>query len=148
MKRFLKKAALLGFCCLVTIPAFSQNTAKVATKKVPPSGGTSLSADQSKMLCKAWKLDTLSQFGVEKKASAKEANDGITFVADGNLFFTQEGAAATGTWSYAGGRINTVTKNPDNKISFKIISLADNRVVLEYQTPDLVRIRYTYSPKK
>ena len=102
------------------------------------------------MLCKAWQLDTISMYGVDNKLTSKEANDGITFVADGSLFITQEGVASTGTWTYAGGRINTVTTNPDNKMSLRIMSLADGRMVLEYQipAPDLSRVQYTYSPKK
>lgn len=131
---------------LFVIPASAQNTSH---SKKSPSAGASLSADRSKMLCKAWQLDTVSEFGVDNKATAKEANDGITFVADGSLFITQEGVAATGTWTYSGGRINTVTKNPDNTLSFRIMSLADNRMVLEYQypAPDLTRVQYTYHPK-
>lgn len=139
-------AAILLICCFIAAPAYSQNN--TVRKSVPPTGGTSFSADQQKMLCQTWKLDSVSEFGVENKARGKEANDEITFVADGSLSFTQEGVAATGTWSYSGGRINTVTKNPDNKISFKIISLTDKRMVLEYQTPDLIRVTYAYSPKK
>lgn len=100
------------------------------------------------MLCKAWVIDTISEFGVDSKPTAKQAGDGITLVADGSLFITMEGVASTGKWTYAGGRINTVTTSPDNKRSLKIISLADNRMVLEYQTPDLIRIQYVYKPKK
>jgi hypothetical protein len=146
MRSLLKQAALIGFCCFITISAFSQK----ATKKVPSSGGTSLSADQSKMLCKAWKLDTLSEYGVDNKANAKEASDGITFVADGSLFLTMEGNAGTGTWTYAPGRINAVLKSPDKTLNFKVISLTDGRLVLEYQipAPDLSKIKYSYSPKK
>ncbi len=144
-----KQAALIAICTFIAIPAFSQ-TAKATAKKVPPSGGTSLSADQSIMLCKAWKLDTVSAFGVDSKPKAKEANDGITPVADGSIFLTQEGVAYTGKWTYAAGRINVAAENPSNKISFKVISLADARMVLEYQypAPDYSKVRYTYAPKK
>jgi hypothetical protein len=134
---------LLGTAIL----SFSQTN---STKKAPAaqSAGASLSDDKLKMLTKAWAIDTVEQFGVAAKANAKEKNDLITLLADGTLFFTQEGTAATGTWKYAGGRLNIETKSPDNKISFKMISLADTRLVLEYQTPDLIKIKYTYKPKK
>jgi len=145
--KFSKQAALIAIGTFIAIPAFAQST-KTETKKVPSSGGTSLSADQSKMLCKAWKLDTVSVYGVDSKPKAKEANDGITPVADGSVFLTQEGVATTGKWTYAGGRINVVS--PSNKVSFKVISLTENRMVLEYQypAPDLSKVKYTYSPKK
>jgi len=144
--KLLKKLPVILIGCLFAMPVFAQNTTHA--KKAP--AGSSLSPDRSKMLCKAWQLDTVSMYGVDNKPTSKEANDGITFVADGNLFITQEGVASTGTWTYAGGRINTVTTNPDNKLSFRIMSLADNRMVLEYQipAPDLSRIQYSYSPKK
>ena len=149
MKRISKRAILVAIGILFVIPVFSQ-TAKSTAKKVPPQGGTSLSAEQSKMLCKAWKLDTVLVYGVGNKPNAKEANDGITLIADGSLFLTFEGVASTGKWTYAGGRINTVTQKPDNKISFRLMSLADSRLVLEYQypAPDLSRVKYIYSPKK
>ncbi len=147
MKTSLKIAALLIIGCMFTTPLFSQKKA-TTTKKAPSSGGASLSDEKSKMLCKAWKVDTISEFGVDSRPTSKQAADGITFVADGSLFMTMEGVASTGKWTYGGARINTVTTSPDAKMSFKIISLADNRMVLEYQTPDLIRIQYVYKPKK
>jgi hypothetical protein len=149
MNRISKRALLIAAGIIFAIPVFSQ-TAKSTAKKVPPQSGTSLSAEQSKMLCKAWKLDTVLVFGVGNKPNSKEAGDGITLMDDGSLFLTMEGVASTGKWTYAGGRINTATQKPDNKISFRVISLADTRMVLEYQypAPDLTRVKYIYSPKK
>jgi Lipocalin-like domain len=146
MIKLFKQLMPVIVCCFLAMPAFAQNA--TSAKK---SMGSTLAADRSKMLCKAWQLDTISEFGVDNKVTAKEASDGVTFVADGSFFITQEGVASTGTWTYSAGRINTHTTNtdvPDNKMSFKIISLADNRLVLEYQSPDLSKSQYTYSPKK
>jgi hypothetical protein len=145
--RFLKHLTVILTGCLFAMSVFAQNATH--TKKAP-SGASSLSPERSKMLCKAWQLDTISEFGVANKAIGKEANDGITFVADGSFFITQEGVPKTGTWTYAASRINTVTTNPDNKLSFQIMSLADSLMVLEYQypAPDLTRVQYIYSPKK
>ncbi|HTB31128.1 MAG TPA: hypothetical protein VK808_03830 [Bacteroidia bacterium] len=144
-----KQVMLVAVCSLIAVPVFSQTTNTSTTKKVPPSGGTSLSADQSKMLCKAWKLDSVSAFGVDKKANSKEAGDGITPVADGSLFLTQEGVASTGKWTCGGGRLNAITSNAGTK-SFKVISMTDARMVLEYQypAPDYSKITYIYTPKK
>lgn len=146
MKVSFKLIALIAISSLVTVPVFSQN--KSTAKKASPSGGASLSDEMSKKLCKPWVLDTVSEFGVDSKPKGKQIGDGITFVADGSFFMTENGEAFTGKWAYAGGRLNATTTNPDRKISFKIISLADTRMVLEYQTPDLRKIRYTYWPKK
>ncbi len=144
MIKSIKLLTLIAVYCLFVIPVFAQNT----THAKKTSSGPALSPERSKMLCKPWQLDTISEFDVANKVTGKEANDGVTFTADGNFFITQEGAASTGTWTYSTGRINTVTTNPDNKMSLKIISLADDRLVLEYQDPDLNRTQYTYHPKK
>lgn len=141
--KLFKQLPPLILCCFFAMPVFAQNT--IPAKKTT---GSVLAPDRSKMLCKPWQLDTISEFGVDNKVNGKEANDGVTFVSDGSFFITQEGVASTGTWTYSAGRINTVTTNPDNKMSWRIISLADNRLVLEYQEPDLNRTQYTYSPKK
>jgi hypothetical protein len=145
----LKRIALIATCGVITVSCYAQSTT-TPVKKTTSAKQTALTPEKSKMFCKAWKLDTISEFGVDNKAKGKEANDGITLVADGSLFLTQEGVTSTGTWTYAGGRINTVTTSPDNKLSFKVMSISDARMVLEYQNPapDLSRIQYTYSLKK
>lgn len=142
----LLKQLLFITLCFFAMPVFAQNTTH--TKKA--SAGSSLSDEKSKMLCKAWKLDSLSEYGVDNAASGKQVNDGITFVADGSFFLTLDGVASTGTWTYASGRINTVTKNPDNTYSFKLVGVSDNCLMLDFQypAPDLSRARFTYSPKK
>lgn len=146
MIKSIKHLTLIVVCSLFVIPVFAQNATHA--KKAASSSGSSLSPERSKMLCKPWQLDTISEFGVDNKVNAKEASDGVTFVADGSFFITQEGAASTGTWTYSAGRINTTTTNPDNKMSLKIVSLTDNRLVLEYQAPDLSKTEYTYHPRK
>lgn len=148
MKNILKHLMIIALAvCFFDMQAYAQST----TTPVKKTSSGALSPDRSKMLCKVWQLDTVSAFGVGNKANGKEANDGITFGADGSFFITNEGAASSGTWTYSAGRINTHTTNtdvPDNKMSFTIISLVDNRMVLEYQSADLTRTQYTYEPKK
>lgn len=144
---FFKQILVILIACFFAMPLFAQNSTH--PKKATHSG-TPLSADQSKILCKAWKLDSISEFGVDNKASGKEANDGITFGSDGSFFITLDGVASTGTWTYASGHISAVAKNPDNTFSFKLVTLADDRLALDYQypAPDLTRASFSYSPKK
>jgi len=149
MLSFLKRIALIATCGVITVSCYAQSTTTTPVKKTT-SAKPSLSPEKSKMLCKAWKLDSISEYGVDNKASGKQVNDAITFVADGTFFITLDGVASTGTWTYASGRINTVTKNPDNTYSFKILGLSDNCLMLDFQypAPDLSRAKFTYSPKK
>lgn len=128
---------------LLTIPVWAQSTAH-ATK----STGSSLSADKSKMLCKAWKLDSLSEYGVTNAAKGKNANDCITFGSNGSFSITLDGTAYTGTWTYSGGRISAVAVSDKDKFSFGIVTLTDNYLVLDYQYPDLTRAQFVYSPKQ
>jgi hypothetical protein len=147
MTKFLKQLAFIAIASFFTISGFAQTTTHtrkthMANPAMPP--------DQSKMLCKPWQLDSLLIYGVESKPSGKGANDGITFVADSSFFITQDGIAAMGKWMYAaGGHVNTTTTTPDKKSSFKIVTLTDGKLVLDYQypAPDLSRVRYIYIPK-
>ncbi|HXB11605.1 MAG TPA: hypothetical protein VNZ45_06445 [Bacteroidia bacterium] len=136
---------LLAAGCFLVVESNAQQTTKTTPHKTQTA---SLSPEKSKMLCKAWKLDSVEQFGVQHPANAKEKGDGITFVVDGSFFVTSEGVAATGTWKCNGSvYIYTSSGTPENKMMYKIMGLADNRLALEYQTPDLIRIHYVYSPK-
>ena len=142
----MKTLLLLAAGCFL----FAQSNAQQTTGKTTPhkTQAATLSPEKSKMLCKAWRLDSVEQFGVLHAANAKEKGDAITFVADGSYFITSEGVAATGTWKCNGSAyIYTSSGTPENKMMYKIMGLADNRLALEYQTPDLIRIHYIYKPK-
>lgn len=147
MLSLIKRVAFISICFFIVSPAFAQS---ITTKKAPAAKSAGLSPEKSQMLCKAWKLDSISEYGVDNKASGKQVNDGVTFTADGNFFITLDGVASSGTWTYSGGRINTVTKSPDNTYSFKILGLSGTCLILDFQypAPDLSRAKFTYSPKK
>jgi hypothetical protein len=118
--------------------------------KVTKSSGTAMSADKVKMLCKPWKLDSTEEYGTANPKSSKQANDVITFISDGNLFMVMNGLTNTGTWKSGNSSyINIAVDKSDIKM-FKLISIADSRLVLEYQlpAPDLSKIKYIYHPKK
>lgn len=142
----MKKTLFISAICLtITMGAFAQQkTAKTATKK------PAMSPEKMKILCKPWKLDTIENFGVPKPATAKEQSDGITLLADSTLFLTMEGAVKTGKWwiGWSPKIINTLTGDGKDKMMFTIMSLSDNYMELEYQTPDLIRTHYYYSKKQ
>lgn len=145
----MKKTLALVPCLLFVVPVFSQSKTHHTTAHKSYHQSASISAEKSKMLCKAWVLDSVEQFGVVQKASAKEKSDAVTFMSDGTFFITSEGVATTGKWTgNATPYVNTVTGTPEDKKMYKLITLSDDKLVLEYQTPDLIRIHYTYSPKK
>jgi hypothetical protein len=142
----MKKSFLLSICLVIGVGAFAQQK---TTKPIAHSK-PSLSLEKLKMLCKPWKLDTIENFGVAKPATAKEQSDGITLLADSTLFLTMEGAVKTGKWwtGWSPKIINTATGDAKDKMMFTIMSMSDNYMELEYQTPDLIRTHYYYSAKK
>jgi hypothetical protein len=147
----MKKISILIAGLLFAASAFSQNAqaGKTPAHKTTTQAGPTVAADKSKMLCKAWGLDSVEQFSVVHVANATEKADGVTLMADGTFFITWEGVAGTGTWSgNAAPYINTSVGTPAAKKMYKVISLSDGRLVLEYQTEDLIRSQYIYKPKK
>lgn len=117
------------------------------------SKGIPLSPPNVKMICRAWKLDSVEMFDVTHTTNAKEKGDCISFNTDGAFSITMEGAFGSGTWKAGGVYINTVSKQggasaADTKMMFKAISVAADKLILDYQTPDLITVRYTYTPKE
>jgi hypothetical protein len=148
----MKTTLTLAACLLITVSAFSQASksgAKATPKKATSQGGgATISPEKSAMLCKAWKLDSVSQFGVTQAASPKEKGDVVTINNDGNYSMIMEGVASMGTWKgNAAPYIYTSAGTPEIKKMYKVLALTNNRLVLEYQTEDLIRVDYTYSLK-
>jgi hypothetical protein len=137
-------------CSISALQIFAQQPAKLVHKTAQTA---TLSPEKSKMLCIAWKLDSVEMFGVVHPPNSKEKSDAITFISDGTYFITSEGISASGTWLCNGSAyINTVSKQAtagaaETKMMYKIISLSANKFVFDYQTPDLITVRYTYIPK-
>jgi hypothetical protein len=143
----MKKVVVLSFSLLFALPIIAQN-AQGSKAVHKTSTGATVSPEKSKMLCKAWKLDSVEEFGVVHAANAKQKADGVTYMADGTFFITMDGEAATGKWTGNGNPyVYASTGTPEVKKMYKIISLSDNKFVMEYQTEDLIRIHYIYSPK-
>ncbi len=142
MKKLMLIAAI---CILAAMPSAAQPSWRV-------SHGINLTPEKTKIICKSWKLDSTEMFDVPHASNGKESGDGVTFNTDGSFSITKEGVAANGTWKAAGVYINTTSKTAgaasDTKMMFKAISIAADKLVLDYQTPDLITVRYTYLPKQ
>ncbi len=142
----MKKTALISILVImVSLSGRAQPSWRV-------SHGVNLTADKVKMLCKTWKLDSVEMFDVAHTANAKEKGDCVTFNTDGSFLITTEGVSGSGTWKAAGVYLNTVSKSSgattETKMLFKAISIEANKLVLDYQTPDLITVRYTYLLKE
>ncbi|MBI2966821.1 MAG: hypothetical protein HYY40_03275 [Bacteroidetes bacterium] len=107
-------------------------------------------AEKEKLLCRTWKFTLSEEFGLENEPAAEQKNDSILFKSDKKVIMINSGVLTTGFWSLdKGGNFLYVT--PDNsatKIMFGLKSITEDKLVLEFQTPDLVRTRYHYEVKR
>jgi hypothetical protein len=142
----MKTIAALTICTLFTMQGMAQQKGKGTTKT--HQAKSPLSPEKTKMLCKPWQLDSIENFGVVKPVNDKEKNDGVTFMADSTFFITEEGVPGTGKWKPAWGTTVSATfGTPAVTKQFKIISITDSKLIMSYQTPDLITLTYTYSAK-
>ena len=142
----MKKIIFISVCTLIASNAFSIQNSGATHKK---SSSATLSDEKVKMLCKGnWKLDSVEEFGVTHIAKAKQKTDNVTFSTDGTFSITMEGIFAKGSWKYVGNDyISATASNPSYTKKYKLLGLMDGKFVMEYQTPDLIRIHYIYSVK-
>lgn len=145
----MKRTFALSVCLFLALGSFAQQKPVAKTTHAKPA----MAPEKLKMLCKAWKLDSVETFGVAKPANAIEKNDVVTFMPDSTLFLTMEGVASTGKWmrGWSDKIINTVITatgtNIEAKKMFTIMKLTDTYLELEYQNQDLIRTHYFYVPK-
>jgi hypothetical protein len=141
----MKTLSALVICTLFTAQVIAQQKGTTKTHQVK----SPLSPEKTKMLCKPWKLDTVENFGVAAGATAKEQNDGMTFLADSTFFITEEGVPGSGKWKPLWGTTISATYGGTTTITkqFKIMSITDSKLVVSYQNPDLITTIYIYSAK-
>ena len=89
------------------------------------------------------------RFSVVNLPEENQKKDGVTYTADGTVFFTIDGIAKTGTWSNDKNRvwINMVFDNGE-KYKFKIVTLTADQFIYIYQDPELMSTKYTCEPLK
>ncbi|HUM47207.1 MAG TPA: hypothetical protein PLD84_09770 [Chitinophagales bacterium] len=111
---------------------------------------TSAVAAQSKkeLLINKWSYSGKEEFGVVRPPDASMKDDFIEIKADGSFAMIKEGKQATGTWTMnEKAAIIVFTHSKTKKtFSYTLKNVDDKQLVIEYQTPDLVRTKYHYRP--
>jgi hypothetical protein len=107
---------------------------------------SSFSQTKKDMLTKNWKYAGVEEFGVVRPPDSTMMRDAIELKADGSYNMIKNGKKTSGTWSLnekAAIIIFTDAKTKKN-LNYNLKSVDENGLVVEYQTPDLVRSRYHY----
>ncbi|MEO6168415.1 MAG: hypothetical protein ABIO46_09130 [Chitinophagales bacterium] len=109
---------------------------------------TSAAFAQSKKeaLIKKWSYSGNEEFGVVRPPDAAMKNDFLEIKTDGTFIMIKEGKEITGSWMLnEKAAIITFTNLKTKKtMSYNLKSVDDKQLVMEYQTPDLVRTKYHY----
>jgi hypothetical protein len=129
------KNLLSALLCLVCAIVLAQ-TSKTNTTPSP----------KEKLIAQHWKLFGTEEFGVIKKAGAKEANDGAAFESDHKANITLAGTSKTGNWSMDkyGSFLTVAIDSSSEKRSYKISKLVNDTLVLEYKDSALVKTKYHF----
>lgn len=98
---------------------------------------------------KAWKVINIECFHVTNPPNETQKKDGVTFAADGTVFYTMEGIQKTGTWSNDKARVwVNMVFDTGEKLKIKIFVLTPDQLVFTYQDPELVTTKYFCEPVK
>ncbi|HEU4718672.1 MAG TPA: hypothetical protein VFU15_12595 [Bacteroidia bacterium] len=144
----MKKLFTIGFISL-GLMSFAQ-TSKPTTAT---SGTTGASATQStltpkeKILCRTWVLSKTEVFGVEKGPQDDQKNDQLVVQENGRYRLIYNGVAEGGTWVLdKGGIWLTLTSDAGVVRKFKIVSMTEQQLQVDYKDSDDVHNNIYYVP--
>ncbi len=93
-----------------------------------------------------WRYAGVEEFGVMKQADSTMKNDMLQLKADGIFIMIKNGKEINGVWS-ANEKNETISltdSKTKKSLIYNIKSIDEKTLIIEYQTPDLVRRRYKY----
>jgi hypothetical protein len=114
----------------------------------------SLSAQESiSAIVKKWKLVEVEEFGEKYALTDAQKNDFIEFTADNKYQGLINGLAIEGSWTEKTGKFTvtpfTVTPNKEKSIFkvnwIKVLSVDSGKLLLNYQSTDLIQTKLGYS---
>ncbi|MBA2422054.1 MAG: hypothetical protein H0V61_02360 [Chitinophagales bacterium] len=98
------------------------------------------------LLVQNWKYAGVEEFGVMKPPDSTMKNDGVQMKADGTFNMIKNGKEINGVWSVSEKTEIIILTDAKTKrsMTYNLKSIDEKTLVIEYQTPDLVRTRYRY----
>jgi hypothetical protein len=87
---------------------------------------------------------------VVHKPDSTRVNDWLQLGSDGTYEWQQEGIKSTGTWKLnSSGKVITFTDAKSKKsLNYNLKGVTTTELIIEFQTPDLVRTKYHYQAIK
>ncbi len=124
----MKKFTSLFILILVATISFGQSASEKVTKK--------------------WRLAELEEFGDKFALTDEQKNDWVEFKSDKHYSGTINNKSIEGTWSEKQGKIylSKGTKSVFKVNWIKVISLDAKKLVITYQSEDLIKTTLFYTP--
>jgi len=112
-----------------------------------PAAGTAQWKDKA---IGKWKYMGVEQFGVVDTTNAATRNDMLEIKADGTYSKVEEGKTSNGTYVIAQATATITFKDASTGKSklYYLKKAPAGKLLIEYQTPDLIRTRYQYVKMK
>lgn len=97
-----------------------------------------------------WMYKGTEEFAVLTPADSTQKNDYLEITADGNYKMMTNGNEETGTYKLVTDYKQIYFSNAENKKTkmFTIKSSLNGKLVLDFQTPDLIHTKYQYEKAK
>lgn len=96
-----------------------------------------------------WHYEGTEEFGVVSAPDSTHKKDWLQFNADGTFSASEKGKAIKGTYAIDGNAKTMTTKDSAGKSKLYYLKKSDPGILmLETQTPDLIRTRHKYTAMK
>lgn len=107
----------------------------------------SFSQITKEQLSRRWVFVGVEEFGVVRPPDSTAKNDFIEIKTDGTFDMEKAEKKANGNWTFneKTGVLSLFDLKTKKTINYTIKSMNEKEMVIEYQSPDLVRTRYHYS---
>ncbi len=111
---------------------------------------TCFSQTTKERLIKKWGFAGVEEFGVVRTPDSTAKNDLLEIKADGTYLFNKAQKSTVGNWTLneKSGVLSLTDLKTKKTIAYTIKSIDEKEMVIEYQSPDLVRTKYHYKPKE
>lgn len=109
--------------------------------------GHTFSQTTKEQLSRRWVFVGVEEFGVVRPPDSTAKNDFMEIKTDGTFFMAKAEKKASGNWTFneKTGVLSLYDLKTKKTINYTIKSMNEKEMVIEYQSPDLVRTRYHYS---
>lgn len=109
-------------------------------------GNETFAQSKKDQLAKNWSYSGTEEFGVVRPPDSTMKKDLLELKTDGSFIMIKTGKKSNGTWSFneKAAIISFTDLKTKKTLTYNLRSVNDKLLVVEYQTPDLVRTKYHY----